>query len=284
MGRRGHERLDDPRRRRREDIRRALRVCLEAEGARVIEAANAQEALGAVAREPLDLVLLDLRFGAENGLDLIPRLLAQKSALAIVVITAHASIETAVEAIKRGARDYLPKPFTPAQVRHVLAQLAATRRAEIRVSELEQAVRENVPEACLTSRSPAFLAALDLAWKAAASDATILIRGETGTGKSVLARAIHARSARSSQPFITVSGAALTGDLFASELFGHVAGAFTGAVGDQLGKVEAARGGTFFLDEVSELDLKVQAKLLRLLQEREFERVGETATRKANIA
>jgi NtrC-family two-component system response regulator AlgB len=265
------------------NIRRTLRVCLEAEGARVVEAADGEAALAALAREPFDLALLDLKLGVTSGLDLIPRLLGRQLDLPIVVITAHASFETAVEAIKRGARDYLPKPFTPAQVRHVLAQLAEKRSALARLVELEERVRENVPEADLATRSSAFRAAIDLAFKAAASDATILLRGETGTGKSVLARAIHARSARNGRPFVTVSGAALTGELFASELFGHTQGAFTGAIKDQVGKVEAARGGTLFLDEVGEVELGLQAKLLRLLQEREYERVGDPATRRADI-
>ncbi len=250
---------------------------------RVFEAANAPEALGIVSRETIDLVLLDLRFGTENGLDLIPKLLGRQAGLAIVVITAHASFETAVEAIKRGARDYLPKPFTPSHIRHILAQLDAQRRTEMRLSFLEERVRENVPEVDLATRSPLFRSAIDLAFKAAAADATILIRGETGTGKSVLARAIHARSERRDHAFVTVSGAALSGELFASDLFGHVKGAFTGAVQDQQGKVEAARGGTLFLDEIGEVEVGLQAKLLRLLQEREFERVGETTTRRADI-
>ena len=140
-----------------------------------------------------------------------------------------------------------------------------------------------MPEADLATKSPVFRAALDLAFKAAASDATMLLRGETGTGKSVLARAIHARSPRAGRPFVTVSGAALTGELFASELFGHIQGAFTGAIKDQVGKVEAARGGTVFLDEVGEVELPLQAKLLRLLQEREYERIGDPSTRRADI-
>jgi NtrC-family two-component system response regulator AlgB len=198
------------------------------------------------------------------------------------MITAYATFETAVDAIKRGARDYLPKPFTPAQVRHALAAVTATRRTLSRVTQLEDRLRESVPEADLETRSPAYRAALEVAWKAAASDSTILIRGETGTGKTVLARAIHARSARAEGPFVTVSGASLTAELLASELFGHAKGAFTGAVRDQPGKVEAARRGTLFLDEVGEVEPGLQARLLRLLQEREYERVGETETRRAD--
>jgi NtrC-family two-component system response regulator AlgB len=263
------------------NIRKTLRILLESESARVIEAATAADALGAAAREPFDLALVDLKLGADDGLDLIPRLLALQLDLPIVVITAHASFESAVEAVKRGATDYLPKPFTPAQVRHVLAHLAARRRDRTRIAELEDRLRESVPEADLATRSPPFRAALDVAFKAAPTDATILIRGETGTGKSVLAHAIHVRSKHKSGAFVTVSGAALTGELLASELFGHVQGAFTGAVRDQQGKVEFARAGTLFIDEVGEVELGLQAKLLRLLQEREYERVGETTTRHA---
>src|SRR5579871_6119334 len=248
------------------NIRKTLRICLEAEGARVLEAADGHEALGVASRETLDLVLLDLRLGQTDGLELIPKLLSRSPSLPIVVITAHASIETAVEATKRGARDYLPKPFTPAQVRHLLAVLAAERRAAVRLSDLEDRLHENVPEADLSTRSPGFRATLELAFKAAASEATILVR-----------------SARRAQPFVTVSGAALTGELFASELFGHVQGAFTGAVKEQQGKVGAARGGTLFLDEIGEVEPALQAKLLRLLQEKEYERVGETTTRRADI-
>ena len=265
------------------NIRRTLRVCLEAEGARVVEARTSQEALGALGRDSFDLAFVDLRLGDESGLELIPKLLARQVDLAVVMITAYATFETAVEAVKRGARDYLPKPFTPAQVRHVLASVAATRRTLSRVSQLEDRLRESVPEADLETRSPVLRAALELAFKAAASDTTVLIRGETGTGKTVLARAIHGRSPRADGPFITVSGAALTAELLASELFGHAKGAFTGAVRDQIGKVEAARRGTLFLDEIGEVEHSLQAKLLRLLQEREYERVGETETRRADV-
>jgi NtrC-family two-component system response regulator AlgB len=264
-------------------IRTTLRACIEGDGGRVVEAGQAKGALSALAREPFDLALVDLRLPDQDGLDLIPGLLARQPDLPIVVITAHASIETAVEALRRGAEDYLPKPFTPAQVRHVLATRTRERRTLSRLHDLEERVRESVPEVDLSTASPRVREALDLAFRAAATDATVLLSGETGTGKSVVARAIHARSARADGPFVTVNGAALTGELLASELFGHVRGAFTGATQDQQGKVDAARGGTLFLDEVGEVEAGVQAKLLRLLQEREYERVGETTARKADV-
>jgi NtrC-family two-component system response regulator AlgB len=265
------------------NIRKTLRLCLEHEGARVVEASSAQAATAAVTREPFDVAFVDLRLGADDGLQLIPGLLARQLDLPIVVITAHATFESAVEAIKRGAREYLPKPFTPAQVRHLLRTLAEERRTRARLAELEERVREAVPEAELETKSPALRATLEVAFRAAASDAAILIRGETGTGKTVLARAIHARSPRAAAHFVTVDGAALSGELLASELFGHTRGAFTGAVKDQPGKVDAARGGTLFLDEVGEVELGLQAKLLRVIAEREYERVGDPTPRRADV-
>ncbi len=199
------------------------------------------------------------------------------------MITAYATIETAVLAIRRGARDYLPKPFTPAQVRHAVDAALAARRLEMRVGELEAELRESVPEVELETRSAAMKAAVELAFRAAPSDAPVLLTGESGTGKGVIARAIHARSGRRQGPFVTVHCPMLAPYLLASELFGHVRGAFTGAVSDQVGKVEAAKGGTLFFDEVSEVAPPLQAKLLRFVQDQEYERLGETRTRRADV-
>jgi NtrC-family two-component system response regulator AlgB len=265
------------------NIRHSLRVCLEGLGATVVEAPAAAAALAAAEREALDLCFLDLRLGDESGVDLIVPLLERRPGLSIVMITAYATVETAVLAIRRGARDYLPKPFTPAQVRHAVENVLAARRLEARIGDLEARLRESVPEAELATRSPAMRAALDLAFRAAPSDAPILLRGRSGTGKGVVARAIHARSARAEGPFATVHCPMLTPELLASELFGHVRGAFTGAVADQAGKVETARGGTLFFDEVSEIAPSLQAKLLRFVQDQEYERVGETRTRRADV-
>jgi NtrC-family two-component system response regulator AlgB len=165
----------------------------------------------------------------------------------------------------------------------VVEQCLARRAAQHRLAELEEKVAEAVPEADLETDSPGMRAALDVIAKAAGSDAPILFRGESGTGKGVLARALHAQSGRSQRPFVTVNCPTLSEDLLASELFGHVTGAFTGAVRDQAGRVEAAEGGTLFLDEVGEISTALQAKLLRFLQERQFERVGENRTRRADV-
>src|SRR5262249_47026328 len=205
--------------------------------------------------------LLDLRLGREQGLDLLPALLRLAPGLAVVVITAHATIATAVEAMRRGAFDYLPKPFTPDQLRLVLERVTDLRRLRSHVADLEDQVRLVIPEADLQSEEPVFRQALEVAFRAAASEATVFLRGESGTGKGVLARAIHARSPRSAAPFITITCPSLSAELLESELFGHVQGAFTGAVRDTTGKVAVAEGGTLFLDEVGDLPLPLQPPL-----------------------
>jgi NtrC-family two-component system response regulator AlgB len=267
---------DEPR------IRATLALCLEGEGYRVATAASAEEALAA-ARDPFDVAFLDLRLGVADGLDLIGPLREAVPGLQIVVITAHATFGTAVEAIRRGAFDYLPKPFTPAQVR-LAAEKAGVQRALLaRVETLQERVAAAGPEAALTSRSPAMRRVLALARQVAPTDATVLLRGESGTGKGVLARAIHAWSPRAARPFVTVHAPALSAELVESALFGHVKGAFTGAVRDAPGRVAQAEGGTLFLDEIGDLPLALQPKLLRFLQDREYERVGDPATRRADV-
>jgi NtrC-family two-component system response regulator AlgB len=185
--------------------------------------------------------------------------------------------------MRRGAFDYLPKPFTPAQVRAVLERVAHVRGLRARVANLEDQVRREVPEADLEGSDAGMRRILDLARRVAASDVPVLIRGESGTGKGVLARAVHAWSRRAAGPFITVSCPSLSAELLESDLFGHVRGAFTGAVRDAAGKVAAAEGGTLFLDEVGDLPLPLQPKLLRFLQEKRYERVGEATTRAADV-
>jgi NtrC-family two-component system response regulator AlgB len=265
------------------NIRRTLRVALEASGHTVAEASSGAEAQDAVERRPCDVALVDLRLGPESGLDLLGPLLEQLPRLAIIIITAHASIDTAVEAMRRGAFDYLPKPFTPAQVRAVLERVERLRGLRDRVAELEDRVRREVPEVELQGRDPQVRRLLDLGRRVAPTDAAVLIRGESGTGKGVLAHTLHAWSGRSERPFVTVSCPSLSSELLESDLFGHVRGAFTGAIRDAPGKVAAAEGGTLFLDEVGDLPLPLQPKLLRFLQDRKYERVGDTRTRSADV-
>ncbi len=264
-------------------VRRTLRITLESMGHRVTEAANSAQALELLGHRPFDLAFLDLRLAREQGLDVLPELLRLAPGLHVVIVTAYATIETAVEAMRRGAFDYLPKPFTPDGLRVALDRSEKVRRLTARVDELEDQVRSVVPEVDLETQEPAQQQALELAFKAAASEATILICGESGTGKGVLARAVHARSPRAAGPFVTVHSPSLSRELLESELFGHVRGAFTGAVRDTFGKVAAADGGTLFLDEIGDLPPTVQPRLLRLLQEKRYERVGETRTRAGDV-
>ena len=260
-------------------LRRTLRITLETMQHQITEASNGAHALELVGHRQFDVAFLDLRLGREQGMDLLPQLLRLSPGLDVVVITAYATIATAVEAMRAGACDYLPKPYTPEQLRFVLERISKMRRLQSHVEELERQVRSFVPEADLQTSDPVMKQALDLAIKAADSEASILLRGESGTGKGVLARVIHARSRRAEGPFVTIHCPSLSGELLESELFGHAAGAFTGAVRDTIGKVTVAEGGTLFLDEVGDLPAALQAKLLRLLQEKRYERVGETQTR-----
>ena len=265
------------------NIRSTLALALEGMGCAVGLAATAESAIAQAGREAFDLALVDLKLAQGSGLDLIPRLIAENPGLDVVVITAYATIDTAVEAMRRGALDYLPKPFTPAQIRHLVERTAERRALVRRVRELEHQLADAVPELELATRSAALQSALDTIRRAAVSDTAVLLRGENGTGKGVLARVLHASSRRSAGPFVVVHAPTLSEELLASELFGHARGAFTGAVKDQPGKVEAAHGGTLFLDEIAEIAPTLQAKLLRFLQDKQFERVGETHTRRADV-
>ena len=265
------------------NIRATLALCLEEMQCEVATAASASAALETLQRQPFDLAFVDLRLGEGSGLDLLPRLLAESPGLAIVVVTAYATVDTAVAAIKGGATDYLPKPFTPAQIRYVVEQVIDRRSLSRRVSDLEQQVREAGPETDLETSAPKMQAVLDMLARAAASDAAVLLRGESGTGKGVLARFLHTHSQRSAQRFVVVNCPTLSEDLLTSELFGHTKGAFTGAIRDQPGRVEEAEGGTLFLDEIGEIPPGLQAKLLRFLQDKQFERVGENRTRTADV-
>jgi NtrC-family two-component system response regulator AlgB len=265
-------------------IRGTLGTALETMGHQVETASSRATAEGKLRKGTFEVAFLDIRLGAENGLEMLPDLLRLSPRLAVVVITAYSSVETAVIAIQSGAFDYLPKPFKPAQIAQVMDRVARTRGLETRITDLEGRVPGPIADADLAATSdPQMQRLMDVAKKSASSDATILMLGESGTGKSALARQIHLWSSRAREPFVTVSCPSLSRDLLESELFGHMKGAFTGAVATTAGKVAAADRGTLFLDEIGELPLEIQPKLLRLLQEREYERVGEAKIRMANV-
>ena len=268
---------DDP------GVRQSVRLCLEADNARVVGVGTSAGALEALERTRFDIVFLDLWLQAESGLAVLPEILRRQAGIGVIVITAFASFETAVEAMRLGAVDYLPKPFTPEQVRHAARRVIAANVLRRQVSELQDRLDESEGEVTFETRCPAFAAFLETVARAAASDTVILLRGESGTGKTVLARRIRAYSRRAERPFVTVHCPMLSSDLMSSTLFGHKKGAFTGAIADSIGKVEAAEGGTLFLDEVADLSPDAQARLLRFLHDRCYERLGETTERKADV-
>jgi NtrC-family two-component system response regulator AlgB len=265
------------------NIRRALATAIELLNYGVETAESGAEALAALEAGSFQVVFLDLKLRNEDGLDLVSEILRIAPDVSIVMLTAYATIETAVEAMRRGAFDFLAKPCTPEQVQQVLERVVRQRRLEQRVVELESQLEAESPELELATGSPVMQRVLTLAQRAAVSEANVLLQGESGTGKSVLARMMHGASRRSANAFITVSCPSLSRDLLESDLFGHVRGAFTGALKDAVGKVAAAEGGTLFLDEIGEIPPEIQAKLLRLLQDREYERVGDTRVQRADV-
>ncbi|MGD9503869.1 MAG: sigma-54-dependent transcriptional regulator [Syntrophobacteraceae bacterium] len=265
------------------NIRKTLTIQLESEGCKVVAVSNFDDAASEASQRFFELAFVDVRLGAANGLDLIPVLLAAAPWLKIIVITAFASIESAVEAIRRGAVDYLPKPFLPAQVDLAIRKASAMRALEHSVERLRDDLGKSRPDADFSTESPAMRRALELAHQAAPTDATVLLSGESGTGKTVLARAVHGWSKRAGRPMAVVSCPSLSPELLESELFGHVKGAFTGAVRDSIGRITACEGGSLFLDEIGEMPLPLQSKLLRFLQDREYERIGDFRTRRADV-
>ncbi len=265
------------------NIRKTLSYCLAAEGHTVIAVSNGEDAAEEARGRSFDVVFLDLRLKESDGMELIPVMLSGSPWTKIVVITAHASIESAVDAMRRGAADYIAKPFTPDQVTHVVRRLAELRRLESEVVTLREGLQMLEPGDRLQSGNPGMQRVIETARRSASSEAIILLEGESGTGKSVLARAIHRWSPRSSKPMALVACPAVPTDLLESELFGHVKGAFTGAVADQPGRVASCEGGSLFLDEVAEMAPSVQAKLLRFIQDKEYERLGESKPRRADV-
>ena len=261
--------------------RRLLEVRLRAMQCQALMAADGQEALAAVRQEIPALILLDLQMPRMDGMELLRRLRRDGVEVPIIVITAHGSIEKAVEAMKEGAYDFLPKPFDPQHleivVRKALEREGLKREVELLVEEAEKRHR------LIVGKSAPMNEVLDVARRAAASRSTVLLLGESGTGKEIFARAIHNWSERKEKPFVPINCVGLSRELLESELFGHEKGAFTGAYQLKKGKIELAHGGTVFLDEVGDISQELQTKLLRFLQEREFERVGGTRTLSVDV-
>jgi len=264
-------------------IREGCERILRGEGYRVRTAVDGSQALQAVKEEHFDLVLLDLKMPGMDGLQVLREIKRQSPATEVVMITGFATVETAVEAMRLGAYDYIPKPFPPSEVRQVVAKLLQKRELLGSAADQEWKIELDGRTDIIIGDSPRMREVFRLIKKVAPTDSTVLIYGESGTGKELLARAIHYNSLRRDKPFLTVDCGSLVETLFESELFGHVKGAFTGAIETKHGSFELANGGTVFFDEIGNISLSMQAKILRAIQEREIRRVGGTATIKVDV-
>lgn len=259
-------------------MRRSLAIMLRRDGHGVSEARGGQEAADQIGREVFDLVITDLRMDSVSGLELLQTMKQSNPGVEVIVMTAYGTIETAVEAMKLGAFDFITKPFQAEEILLRVRNALEKRSLSEEVNQLRAEVKSAFGFQEIVGVSEEIRKVLALLPRVAQTDSTVLITGESGTGKELIARALHASSRRGSGPFISVSCAAFPEQLLEDELFGHVKGAFTGAVAARKGLFEEARSGTFFLDEVGEASLSIQAKLLRVLEERSIRRLGDNRT------
>jgi two-component system, NtrC family, response regulator AtoC len=262
------------------NIRRVLAAMLKRDGYEVTTAADGEQAVATLHRTPIDVVVTDLVMPRMGGLELLRHCTSAHPDVPVIMITAHGTVDTAVEAMKAGAFDYITKPFEQEELRKVIAKAARARVLEGQHVHPPAGDGERPP---LVGQSPSMRAVYDVIARVADSPSTVLITGESGTGKELVAQALHRGSSRRTQPLIKVNCAAIPKDLVESELFGYERGAFTGAVGSKPGRFELADGGTLFLDEIGEIPIEMQVKLLRALQESEFERVGGIKTLRVDV-
>jgi two-component system, NtrC family, response regulator AlgB len=261
-----------------ENIRFAISVCLENHGHKVVAAGTIEDALEQTARQAFDLIFLDIRLGTQNGLDYIRPVLQENPWARIIVITAYASVETAVEAMKRGASDYISKPFEPAQLMLLTQKVAERRMLERKVEALQRTLGSMDPEGDFPTSSPIWRESIEFARRIATANSPVLIHGEIGTGRGRLARAIHQWSARSEGPFASVSFDGQSVDALEAELFG------TGPeVGDKIGAIAFCHGGTLLLDEIAHIPMRLQHKLLSVIREKQFERQDQFVRRPADV-
>jgi DNA-binding NtrC family response regulator len=264
-------------------MRRLLELSLGEEGYNTISADSAEAGLKIVEHEPVDLVLTDLKLPGMTGLQVLEGVRRVRADMPVVVMTAYGTVESAVEAMKAGASDYVLKPFSLDEIKMVVKRELDVRRLREENRDLREALGKRYDAPGIVAQSPKMQEVLGLVERVAQTNSTVLLCGESGVGKDLVARAIHQRSRRSKGPMVKINSTAIPESLLESELFGYEKGAFTGAVGSKPGKFELADGGTLFLDEIGDVPPAVQVKLLRVLQEREFERLGGTKTVKVDV-
>lgn len=258
-------------------------LCMQALGLDVTLCSKPQDVLQQLKCKYFDIAFIDLKMTPINGLEVLQEIKRFSPETTVVIMTAHGTIDTAVQAMKLGATDYLQKPFNFEELKLFTEKVLQHHTLRHEVHELREQLALLTPQTEIITRNKLMLEQLDLAARVADSTLSILIEGESGTGKELFAHYIHMRSSRADKPFIKVNCAAIPEQLLESELFGHTKGAFTGAVKDRIGRFEMAHGGTIFLDEIGELSPTIQSKLLRVLQSKEFERIGENTTRKVDV-
>ncbi|HVJ16774.1 MAG TPA: sigma-54 dependent transcriptional regulator [Polyangiaceae bacterium] len=266
------------------NLRRVLSAQLERDGYDVHTAEDGEQALGMLKEHHIDLVISDLRMPKIDGMELLRRVVGSEEAMPVVIITAHGTVDNAVEALKTGAFDYITKPFDQAEVRTVVRKALRTR--DLSERDASRPIASAAPAGVrydIIGQSSSILDLYAILDRVADTPTTVLITGESGTGKELVARALHENSSRKDKPFIKVNCAAIPRDLMESELFGYERGAFTGAVSSKPGRFELASGGTLFLDEIGSIPVEMQVKLLRALQESEFERVGGVKTIRVDV-
>jgi two-component system NtrC family response regulator len=266
-----------------ENLRRVTQLKLQQAGYEAMTASDGIEALELLARHPQDLVLTDLKMPGMSGIDLLRKVKEEYAEVIVVMVTAYGTIESAVEAMRLGAYDYIIKPVNSDALNLIVSRALEHHRLQEEVKNLRSAIDRKFGFENIIGQSKNLLTTLDNASRAAQSDSTVLIRGETGTGKELLAKAIHFNSPRRDRPFLVINCGAIPKELLESELFGHTKGSFTGALANKVGKIEMADQGSLFLDEIGEMPWELQVKLLRLIQEREIEKIGAAAPTKVNV-
>ena len=265
------------------EIRESLETLLEMEGFDVETAVSGEEGLLRIGEHPYDLVLLDLALPGRDGMDILSEIHTHDERLPVIMITAYGTVENAVRAMQSGAANFVQKPWDNEKLLADVRAAVGWRRAEEENVQLKRALKRRYNFENIVGKSEPMLKIFDLVAQVATSRSTVLLQGESGTGKELAARALHRNSPRASKPFMAINCAAIPETLLESDLFGHERGAFTGAATQKKGRLEVADGGVVFLDEIGELAPTLQVKLLRVLQEREFERVGGTHPIKVDI-